>query len=267
MEAKLEDRARRVADLTRELRSLSGEYQALELDTHRLEQVVMGLPVTRFRELPPEALRLNVGTRTTRANFLFQGHGSAALVRSVFGDDPGFPVLDWGCGSGRTLNWLHPVGSWARWWHGCDVDRAAIAWLNAQGIANARPCADEPPLPYEDGFFGQVFSFSVLTHIDPPKHPLWYAELRRVMRPGGRALLTVQGDAIIAAKRVTGAEHLAHYEAHGWVHVEREGHYKSASLISARLAQQMASEFFEIEDYQPGGYNKLMDRFIVRKPA
>ena len=51
--------------------------------------------------LPPEELRLHVGTTGTAANFWAQGINSSQRILEIFGDCPTKPILDWGCGSGR----------------------------------------------------------------------------------------------------------------------------------------------------------------------
>src|SRR3546814_3367260 len=61
-------------------------------------------------------------------------------------------LLDWGCGCGRVLLWLQAYPQWRSHYHGCDVDRQAIAWLASVGQKNVAPCGDLPPLPYPDGF-------------------------------------------------------------------------------------------------------------------
>lgn len=120
--------------------------------------------------LPPESLRLNVGTVTTEANFLAQGAASSGRVLMHFGQVPDGPVLDWGCGSGRTWRWLYQYPAWRKAYHGCDVDAPAIEWLKARGVANVAVTSDEPVLPYPDNHFAGLFCFSVLTHIPAQRH-------------------------------------------------------------------------------------------------
>jgi ubiquinone/menaquinone biosynthesis C-methylase UbiE len=47
-----------------------------------------------------------------------------------------------------------------------------------------------PHLPFEDRHFGFVYAGSVFTHIDDLADA-WFAELRRIVRPGGRLFVTV----------------------------------------------------------------------------
>ncbi len=50
-----------------------------------------------------------------------------------------------------------------------------------------------PTLPVEDRQFDLITAFSVFTHIDETETP-WLLELRRCLRPGGLALLTVHDE-------------------------------------------------------------------------
>ena len=50
-----------------------------------------------------------------------------------------------------------------------------------------------PHLPIEDGSTALVYGFSVFTHIDEFE-TAWLAEIRRILRPGGVAYLTINSD-------------------------------------------------------------------------
>lgn len=213
--------------------------------------------------MPQEDLRLHVGTKTTAANFWAQGANSARRTMETFGETPEGPVLDWGCGSGRTLNWLKRYPGWRDHWHGCDVDAEAIAWLTGKGFANAKVCADNPPLPYEDNTFTGLYAYSVLTHIPPDRHDAWYAEIARVLRPGGRAYLTTQGEGVVAAGRAP-LDATAEYHRTGAAYVYAEGHYKDAALVSERFTRALLDKHFETLSYKANGYQN-MDAFLVRK--
>jgi SAM-dependent methyltransferase len=214
--------------------------------------------------LPPPELRMNVGRVSDAANFWGQGLGSARRVIEVFGDDPGGLVLDWGCGSGRTFNWLNGHGAWSQNYRGCDVDRAAITWLFKQGVTRVKMCEDLPPLPYEPGEFVGLFCFSVLTHIHPQRHRAWYEDIHRVLKPGGRAYVTVTSDAAIMDRKTFTAADKAKYLDAGWYYSERSGHYKDAVAVSKAFSLDAVQGLFEVEAYRESGYH-LMDDMILRK--
>lgn len=111
------------------------------------------------------------------------------------GDDPRKlrNVLDFGAGSGRTLRFLKPMLSEAKF-TACDVDSDAVAWAKAHDAGTRWEQTKElPPLPFQDGEFDLVYAISVFTHLDEQRQFAWLDELRRVVRPGGLLLLTVQG--------------------------------------------------------------------------
>jgi SAM-dependent methyltransferase len=49
--------------------------------------------------------------------------------------------------------------------------------------------ADGTQLPFEDGSFDLAFAVCVLHHVPPPDRPVFVAELARVTRPGGLAVV------------------------------------------------------------------------------
>jgi SAM-dependent methyltransferase len=100
-------------------------------------------------------------------------------------------ILDFGCGPGRIMRHLGPLAERSVL-HGVDVDADAIAWCSEQiPFAQFAVGPHEPPLPYPDDAFDLIFNHSVFTHLDETRQDQWLAELRRVLAPGGIALLTV----------------------------------------------------------------------------
>ena len=217
-----------------------------------------------FCLLPPPELRMHVGRVSDAANFWGQGRGSARRITEIFGEDPGGLVLDWGCGSGRTLNWLYGAGTWTRNYRGCDVDREAITWLQSQGVKSIALCGDLPPLPYAANKFVGLFCFSVLTHIHPQRHRAWYEDIHRVLKPGGRAYITVTSDAAVMERKTFTAEDKARYLDTGWYYSERGGHYKDAVAVSKAFSLEAVQGLFEVESYREEGYHR-MDDMILRK--
>ncbi len=102
-------------------------------------------------------------------------------------------MLDFGCGSARVLPQIAALAPTAVC-SGCDVDPGAIAWA-----AGHRPELQwsvsrcDPPLPFALESFDLVYSISVFSHLDEPAQDEWLQEMRRILRPGGVALLTVHG--------------------------------------------------------------------------
>jgi SAM-dependent methyltransferase len=100
-------------------------------------------------------------------------------------------ILDFGCGPGRLMRHLGPLAAHAEL-HGVDIDPVTIEWCkNNIPFATFVSGPHEPPLPYGPDTFDLIFNHSVFTHLDEPRQDLWLAELRRILKPGGIALLTV----------------------------------------------------------------------------
>ena len=93
-------------------------------------------------------------------------------------------ILDVGCGTGANLLMLSEYGEA----EGVDISEDALAFCRERGLDKVRLGAGEK-LPYEDGTFDLVTAFDVVEHMDDDLAGL--REMRRVLRPGGRALLFV----------------------------------------------------------------------------
>lgn len=205
--------------------------------------------------LPPEELRLHVGAHPSALKFLKQGLGSSRKVLSLFGEAPEAPILDLGCGSGRTLRWLLSHPNWMKFYRGTDVDGAAIEWLNSHGIEDVRVCTDK--LPFAHAEMGGLFSFSVLTHIHPLQFRQWFEELARVLKPGALAYLTFNGEMIRESKKSHQKEAIEEYDDQGWVWHEREGHYKSAAFANHSTIREASEGQFRVRKIVKSDYHRM----------
>jgi methionine biosynthesis protein MetW len=102
----------------------------------------------------------------------------AALHRHV---EPGSACLDVGCGPGRT--YARALAPRAGRYVGVDVSEEAVELARASGIEADR-VADASELPFDDATFDVVVCVEVMEHLFAPHEAA--AEIRRVLRPGGR---------------------------------------------------------------------------------
>lgn len=154
--------------------------------------------------------------------------------------------LDAGCGTGGNLAYLLSQYGMA-----CGLDLAAeavaLGWANAPGRL-ARASVLE--LPYADASFDLVTSFEVLYHRAVPDEAAALAEVRRVLRPGGRVLLrmpaygwlrSAHDDAVHTRRRYVAAEVRDLLEQSGFA-VERCSYINSLLfplILAARLSEKL----------------------------
>jgi SAM-dependent methyltransferase len=192
-----------------------------------IDRVVPGFDATA----PEEARRMF--DRYGRQSLLDIKTALAGIAKSL----ADFPrILDFGCGCARVLRWLpsdvSPVEV-----HGCDIDEQAIAWCQTHlhGMHFARNDA-EPPLPYADETFDLVLNHSVFTHIDERMQDLWLAEIRRVLKSGAVALLSVHGPFAFGL-----SEHAARFEGDAGAVWRRE--LESKGILYVMSDEYVGSSF------------------------
>lgn len=102
-------------------------------------------------------------------------------------------ILDWGCGSGRTLRYFSE-DTLAKV-TGIDVDPLAIEWSKQAFRQSEFWCVNiEPPTRLADDTFDFIYGISVLTHLSEKMHLPWLQELHRIAQPGAVLFLTVAGE-------------------------------------------------------------------------
>jgi SAM-dependent methyltransferase len=104
--------------------------------------------------------------------------------------------LDWGAGAGRLVRHFVPEAENSRI-IGADIHEPSVRWIRdnlapVEGIL----VAEEPGIDLEDDSVDLVSGFSVMTHVTD-HWAGWLLEIRRVLRPGGLALLSFCGEAMI----------------------------------------------------------------------
>ena len=107
---------------------------------------------------------------------------------------PGQRFLDLGCASGRVLRHFAAMASEVDA-VGVDLCRQYVAWAREHLQAPVLQGTSLPTLPFADGSVGAIFAGSVFTHINDFEEA-WLAELRRVVAPGGFAVLTIHSEEV-----------------------------------------------------------------------
>jgi SAM-dependent methyltransferase len=106
-------------------------------------------------------------------------------------------VLDFGCGTGRTMVRLHGEAETAELW-GCDIDAPSISWAESHLSPPLNFVVNDelPPVPLESGTFDLAYGFSVFTHLVSTWTD-WLLEMHRLLRVGGLGVFSFLGPGMI----------------------------------------------------------------------
>lgn len=128
---------------------------------------------------------------------------------SLAGDVAGRRILDVGCGSGPLFAALRDRGAVVT---GFDKSTGMLELARRRlgGDADLRVADLAGPLPFADGAFDDAVASLVLHYLEDWAPPL--AELRRVLKPGGRLIASVNHPLAGHALVRPGADYFATYE-------------------------------------------------------
>jgi SAM-dependent methyltransferase len=103
-------------------------------------------------------------------------------------------IFDFGCASGRVLRHFSAHEQGLELW-GMDINVRHAEWVRRYLDPSIKVFQGTilPSLPLEDRYFSLVYAFSVFSHIDWLE-TAWLLELRRILKPGGVAYLTVHSE-------------------------------------------------------------------------
>jgi ubiquinone/menaquinone biosynthesis C-methylase UbiE len=112
-----------------------------------------------------------------------------------------------------------------------------LAFARARGETTvAQASADA--LPFGDGTFDLVTSFDMLQCVPDPAEPVAFAEIARVLRPGGHAVMTVA-----ALDLLWGNHSVLSHEVRRYSRAELRGKLEGAGLRPVRLTYTNATLF------------------------
>ena len=213
-----------------------------------------------YANLPPAELRYRVSSSPDAENFVTIGRTCAndigAALRKVGYDLTTFTrILDFGCGCGRTLVHLKELAPQAQF-DGTDIDAGAIEWCKNNlrfGTCNVGKAS--PPTGYPSNSFDFIYAISVFTHLDEDFQFRWLEELRRIARPGGVLLLTVDSSLV----EEKGFVFQRSYED-GLFPAWYQNAFHSRDYVIENFER-----YFEVMAYLPKGMNDHQDVVMLKK--
>ena len=213
--------------------------------------------------LPPRRLMVRVAGTADPDWFLRSGRAGYDAIAAHVPPAELETILDFGCGCGRVTRWFHAFdGELA----GSDLSRDAVEWCRANLRGRFEVNGIAPPLAFEDETFDLVYALSVFTHLTADLQLAWRDEVRRVLRPGGRLLLTTHGHSYVPR---LDSDERARFEAGELV--VRWGEVVGSNLCSAyhpeRYLRDTFADGFAFLELEPEGArgNPTQDLVLLQK--
>jgi SAM-dependent methyltransferase len=214
--------------------------------------------------LPPARLRRRVGIDGSREHFLSIGRGAARdLVGAIAAGGfaaAAFPRwLDFGCGCGRVARHLFTLAGVSI--AGVDIDQEAIAWCAAHlSHGSFSTIAPVPPTPFADASFDLVYSVSVFTHLDEAGQFGWLAELRRILRPGGRLVVSTHAPELVYNRPDLSAAQHVELRDRGFTFATTDGPFNDDSAFHSRAyLEREWTKYFTLVSHKRQGLNGYQD--------
>lgn len=206
--------------------------------------------VTALPMPPPELVATTQGGSDVDS-YIDSAVSGFFTIERLLGDTDANTILDVGCGTGRLLLGWHAAG---RRCAGVDINPTLIEWNRAYlgDVADWQTNDVLPPLAFDDATFDVIQLASVFTHLPLAHQKAWLVELRRLLRPGGAAIITLHGE--LYAHMLLHDEGRVELARSGYVEVAGAdpGANAFATYHTRAFAEQLFSAFGAIEFYPRG---------------
>lgn len=133
-------------------------------------------------------------------NFLvrFVHRNRLKTIVSLLPDQSSFKILDAGCGEGHLLELLNQFNSQNEY-YGVDLTQEALVKAQERCPLAHLSQADLKNIKFPDNFFDFIVCTETLEHIDDYKKVI--IELKRVLKPGGRLIITFPNEILWTISR------------------------------------------------------------------
>lgn len=243
-------------------------YRALERRLARSPEPA----VDDGRPMPPRELIVSVSGGASEAWFSERGRSDAARFLALSAQhgasvDRGLDVLDFGCGCGRIARWLAPrvIESGGRF-SGVDLNSQSISWCSRHLPGRYTENRLQPPLPFPDADFDLVYAHSVLTHLTEKRAIAWLAEVARIVRPDGLAIVTFHDEDYAQAWAPQGVVPRLNGEPYVvWNNALEGSNYMSAWTTREHFSG-LAVQRFKVLEIEPGSQETPAQAAAVLRP-
>ncbi len=137
--------------------------------------------------------------------FVARRHLITTLLETYYPRTGQLRILDIGCGTGKMLDELKPFGDVV----GADFAPEALQFCITRGAPADLARADVRRLPFADNSFDVVTAMDIIEHIDDDKAAS--REIFRVLKPGGRLLVTVPAFSSLWSEHDEALHHFRRY--------------------------------------------------------
>jgi len=171
-------------------------------------------------------------------------------------------LLDYGCGTGAMCVRIGPrCGAYV----GVDVDADRARQASAMLGADIRPISPDEPLPFEDESFDSAIILEVIEHVADERVVL--AEIARVLKPGGRLLLTTPHKGLLTFIDPGNVKFVAPW-LHRFVHqivLRQKSYYEERFGQSRRTERGLLADF--TTDHSPWHRHYTAERIRALAPS
>lgn len=183
-------------------------------------------------------------------------------------------ICDWGVGCGRVAQMVNHFAPRSEF-IGIDVDADNLQWCKRNlPFGRYETINLYPPTLLDTDSVDLIYGISVFSHLKLDAFTAWIDELARVLRPGGVALVTINGGAGLMKQGRNNAELIERVLLTGFDDGSRDGaltkviedqdYYRGTFVMHSR-ATAMFSEKFKVRDILRQANGASQDMLVCEK--